>query len=166
MKHIPDPKKLPMCKTVGKVDYRMLMNKKAPFMIDDDNMIIKVYDKWVRKKNGLIDNVDFEAVGENYIYDKIREGILNECRGFGVDFVVNTLVAFYYTVRTTSSKKTLWSCFGKEIVDNLKENTKELGTICPICGKRFKPRDSAQTYCSDECYKESHRISVKENKER
>lgn len=167
MKHIPDPKKMLYCKTVGKMDYRMLMNKKAPFMIDDDNVIIKVYDKWAKKIYEF--NKDNENIGDDdlYVYKRVREGILNECHGFGVDFVVNTLVAFYYTVRTTSSKKTLWSCFGKEIVDNLRENTKDLGNICPICGKRFKPRDNANTtYCSDGCCKEGNRENTKAKYER
>ena len=70
------------------------------------------------------------------------------------DYVINTLIVYSYTVKKNSTKKLLWACFGEEMVDNLKVNTKDLGKICPICGKRFKPFHSGDIdiYCSTECY--------------
>lgn len=49
-------------------------------------------------------------------------------------------------------KKTLWECFGEEIYSNIKNNTKELGYICPICGARISNVDSVgKKYCSQAC---------------
>ena len=67
-----------------------------------------------------------------------------------------------YTVKMDSQKKLLWSCFGAEIVENLKANTPKLGKICPICGRRFKPQfvggsQIEQMYCSQECTEEANR---------
>ena len=46
--------------------------------------------------------------------------------------------------------------FGKEIVENLEKNTKEIGKICPVCGKRFfSSRPNQGVYCSEDCYKKA-----------
>ena len=99
-------------------------------------------------------NMDDEDL---YAFKFIREQILS--LGYGVDYTTNSLVAYAYTVKPSSLKKLLWSCFGAEIVENLKVNTPKLGKICPICGKRFKPDLShgglEQQYCSDLCAKEA-----------
>ena len=70
------------------------------------------------------------------------------------NYVINTLIVYSYTVKKNSTKKLLWACFGKEMVENLKVNTANLGKICPICGRRFKPFHSGDidVYCSQECY--------------
>ena len=78
----------------------------------------------------------------------VRDKILEET-GEELNFIVNTLVMYLYTVQQNSNKKMLWSSFGDIIVENLKKNVK--GKICPICGKRFEPNNNRQLTCSEEC---------------
>ena len=81
----------------------------------------------------------------------LRENILKE-NNYNVDYTVNTIIDYLYTVRPNSAKKTLWACFGDIMIENLKKNLEEKGNICPICGKRFVPKRATQNYCSDNCY--------------
>ena len=78
----------------------------------------------------------------------VRDKILEET-GEELNFIVNTLVMYLYTVQQNSKKKMLWASFGDVIVENLKKNVK--GKICPICGKRFEPNNNRQLTCSEEC---------------
>ena len=78
----------------------------------------------------------------------VRDKILEET-GEELNFIVNTLVMYLYTVQQNSNKKMLWASFGDVIVENLKKNVK--GKICPICGKRFEPNNNRQLTCSEEC---------------
>lgn len=74
---------------------------------------------------------------------------------------MDTLVYFLYTQRKDSIKKTLWECFGKEIYENIKEHSKRLGNICPICGHRINDVDGVgKKYCSQNC----ENIAIKEYK--
>ena len=128
----------------------MLMNKDYDFTIRE-SPIIDEYNYWVTHRypvNEIQESVDDEDL---WIYKKIREKILQ----YGeINYVVNTLVNYCYTVKVNSNKKILWACFGNILIDNLRNNTKDLGNICPICGKRFKPMNSLQKCCSTECGQE------------
>ena len=100
-------------------------------------------------------NVLFKTDDENhasqedlYMFRFIREKILEETEA-ELNYVVNTLVMYLYTVQKNSNKKMLWSSFGDVIVENLKKNVK--GKICPICGKRFVPAVNNQIVCSEPC---------------
>ena len=152
--------KIKYCKTVGKFDYRMLMKEGVDYTVQEDHPIIQAYNYWNAHQaefNEENDNVDDDdAYATKFIRDKIL------ATGYNVDYVTNSLVAYMYTVKTNSQKKLLWSCFGAEIVENLKVNTPKLGKICPICGKRFKPQfvggsQIEQMYCSQECTEEANR---------
>ena len=154
--YIPD-KRISYCKTVSKFDYRMLMNLDCGFDIREDNQIIERYKYYNRNQNFLFktDDENHASQEDLYMFRFIRDKILEET-GAELNYVVNTLVVYLYTVQKNSNKKMLWSSFGDVIVENLKKNVK--GKICPICGKRFEPRDNANTvYCSDECYKLANR---------
>ena len=152
--------KIKYCKTVGKFDYRMLMKEGVDYTVQEDHPIIQAYNYWNAHQaefNEENDNVDDDdAYATKFIRDKILT------TGYNVDYVTNSLVAYMYTVKTNSQKKLLWSCFGAEIVENLKVNTPKLGKICPICGRRFKPQfvggsQIEQMYCSQECTEEANR---------
>lgn len=146
---IPSPK-VRFSKTIGKMDYRMLMNKDSDFTIKE-SPIIDEYNYWVRHSYP-VDELNEDVENEDlWIYQQIRDKLLQ----YGnIDYIVNTLVNYCYTVKINSSKKILWSCFGDILIKNLKENTKELGNICPICGRRFAPINSLQKCCSTICAKE------------
>ena len=139
-------------KTIGKFDYRMLMNLDADFSVSPESEVVKRYEYW-NTHLYLFNTQDGDGIKqeEMYAYRKIRQNIIEET-GRDLDYITNTLVAVLYTTRNTSQKKTLWACFGDVIVENLKKNTVGLGNICPVCGGRFIPKRIDQVYCSPECY--------------
>ncbi len=160
---IPD-KNIRYCKTIGRFDYRMLMKQDVGFDIQESSKIVERYKYYNTHQNYL-----FKAEDENhsnqedlFMYQYIRDKILEET-GAELDYVVNTLVAYLYTVQKTGTKKMLWACFGDVIVANLKDNVS--GKVCPICGRRFEPkRGNQDVYCSDECYAEGNRQKTRERK--
>ena len=145
---IPDPK-IKFSKTISKFDYRMLMNLDCDFSVSSESPVIKVYDYWNARINEFEDD---KAVKNQdmYKYKNLRRKVL-EGSGKDIDYVVNTLVAYLYTVRKTSAKKGLWDSFGDVIIQNLKNNLNQESKICKICGKRFVPKRIDQVTCSAEC---------------
>lgn len=160
---IPD-RNIRYCKTIGRFDYRMLMKQDVGFDIHENSKIVERYKYYNTHQNYL-----FKAEDENhsnqedlFMYQYIRDKIVEET-GVELDYVVNTLVAYLYTVQKTGTKKMLWACFGDVIVANLKNNVS--GKVCPICGRRFEPkRGNQDVYCSDECYAEGNRQKTRERK--
>ena len=143
--------KIRFSKSISKFDYRMLMNLDCDFCVSSDSPVVKAYDEVnLRQKEFLTEDENIK--GQNlYAFKKIREYIINKSNK-DIDYIVNTLVAFLYTARKTSSKKRLWDCFGDVILENLKKNLEGKGKVCQICGRRFKPKRITQNYCSDICY--------------
>lgn len=160
-KSIPSSR-ISYCKTISKFDYRMLMNQKEEFTISSDSEIIKTYDYW-NTHQYLFNSTTEDRVNkeETYMYQQIREKVLKSTEK-SLDYVINTLVTYLYTVRPNSKKKILWGAFGREIVGNLKVNTANLGKICPQCGKRFKAEKDSQVYCGEKCFRESRKRKSKE----
>lgn len=160
---IPD-RNIRYCKTISRFDYRMLMKQDVGFDIQENSKIVERYKYYNTHQNYL-----FKAEDENhsnqedlFMYQYIRDKIVEET-GAELDYVVNTLVAYLYTVQKTGTKKMLWACFGDVIVANLKDNVS--GKVCPICGRRFEPkRGNQDVYCSDECYVEGNRQKTRERK--
>ena len=149
-KHIP-VNRIKYNKALNKFDYQMLMNRDSDFTIKR-SPILDEYDYWQRHWKSLA-NLDNEHLDQDdlWAFKKVREKLLSLGEK---DYVINTLIVYSYTVKKNSTKKLLWACFGEEIVENLKVNTKDLGRICPICGRRFRPFHSGDIdiYCSVECY--------------
>lgn len=153
---IPDPK-IKFSKSISKFDYRMLMNLNYDFSISSESKVVNSYDKWnSRQYLFSIEEDNHQKQEDIYMYQKIRQNIIDECDE-DINYVVNTLVAYLYTVRKSSQKKTLWACFGDIIVENLKNNLKNEGKVCKICGKRFSPVNNKQIVCSKKCYYEYDR---------
>lgn len=148
---IPDPK-LKFNKSISKFDYRMLMNLDEDFSISSDNPVIKSYDYWNARTNEFVEDKAIKNQ-DMYKYHKLREKVAEESVK-DIEYVVNTLVAYLYTIRKTSAKKGLWDAFGDVIVKNLKKNLEGKGRICPVCGKRFEPKVHNQVCCSELCSKE------------
>lgn len=138
-------------KTISKFDYRMLMNLDYDFSISSENKVVKAYDYWnSRQYLFSIEEEKHQKQEDVYMYQEIRRRILEET-GEDINYVVNTLVAYLYTVRSNSQKKTLWASFGDVIVENLKRNLNGQGRVCTICGKRFQPKRVDQICCSPTC---------------
>ena len=140
---------------IGKFDWTMLINKSVDYTTRENSPIIERYNYWIKNQRRF-DYGDDPHINENdlYKYRQIAQDIV-DYSAEPLDVVVNSLVAYLYTVKKSSNKKMLWACFGWTIVENLRVNTAQLNPICPICGKRFKPRDVCQHYCSEECYKKA-----------
>ena len=146
---IPDSK-IRFSKSVSKFDYRMLMNLDYGFSISSDSKIVKSYDYW----NARVNEFEEDKAVKNqdmFKYKNLRKKVLEES-GEDIDYIVNTLVAYLYTVRKTSAKKGLWDSFGDIILENLKRNLEGKGRICQVCGKRFAQKRATQNYCSIDCY--------------
>ena len=146
---IPDSK-IRFSKSISKFDYRMLMNLDYGFSISSDSKIVKSYDYW----NVRVNEFEEDKAVKNqdmYKYKNLRKKVLEES-GEDIDYIVNTLVAYLYTVRKTSAKKGLWDSFGDIILENLKRNLEGKGRICQVCGKRFAQKRATQNYCSTDCY--------------
>ena len=149
--------KIKFSKSISKFDYRMLMNLNYDFSISSESKVVNSYDKWnSRQYLFSIEEDNHQKQEDIYMYQKIRQNIIDECNK-DINYVVNTLVAYLYTVRKSSQKKTLWACFGDIIVENLKNNLKNEGKVCKICGKRFSPVNNKQILCSKKCYYEYDR---------
>ena len=159
---IPDPK-IKFSKSISKFDYRMLMNLNCDFSISPDSPVVKSYDYWNARQNLFNEEDENKKDQDLYKYKQIRKKIIDDC-GTDLDYIVNTLVSYLYTVRSTSQKKTLWACFGDVIVENLKNNLIGKGKVCQICGKRFAPNKFRQNAvcCSKECIEELNRRQTKE----
>lgn len=126
------------------------------------NVITELYDYYNIHKKSLYNHIDDKHKNEKdlYVYQEIRKKILD--LPYSKDIIVDTLVFYLYTSRKQSVKKTLWSCFGEEIYENIKKNIDKDSTICPICGKRVFPKN--QTYCSSDCRKIGRKEYLKNKK--
>ena len=147
--YIPD-KRISYCKTIGKFDYRKLMNLDCGFDIREDSLIIERYEYYNQNKDKIfnIDDGKYLNQMDCYLPKYVRDKIIEETR-YDLDYITNTLVVYFYTIKKSSNKELLWSCFGDIIVENLKKNVKD--KICPICGKRFVPAVNNQIVCSEPC---------------
>ena len=129
------------------------MNLDYDFSISSESPVVKAYDYWnARQYLFNIEEDKHQKQEDVYMYQQIRQKIIEECDK-DINYIVNTLVAYLYTVRKLSQKKTLWACFGDIIVNNLKRNINKNSKICNICGKRFTPKRIDQSCCSCECAK-------------
>lgn len=136
-------------KSIGKFDWTMLTNKAVDYTVNEDSSIIKRYNWWIKNQHRF-DYGNDPHVNEDdlYKYKCIAQDIV-EYSNESIDKIVNSLVAYLYTVKKSSNKKMLWACFGNNICANLRNNVSN--KVCPICGRRFKPMVHNQVCCSVEC---------------
>ena len=139
-------------KKIWEFDWRVLLNQECDYTVVDKSPIIMKY------KYCLSHQYEFPKENDNIKDDdtwqakQIRSAIIDATEDKNIEYIVNTLVAYVYTVTKSSNKKLLWTCFGDVILKNIKNNTQGMGNICPICGNRFNPiRGKQDIYCSQEC---------------
>lgn len=162
-KAIP-PSRVKYSKSISKFDWRVLTDG-GEYTVCENAPVIKAYNYCLRHQYQFNDENDNVKGADTYAAKMMREKILTES-GAELAYVVNSLVAYLYTVKQSSNKRLLWDCFGWDIVGNIHSNVTEIGRICPICGKRFKPtRGRQDVYCSDECYINGNRQKTRERKE-
>lgn len=144
-------------KNIGKIDWRMMINQDVDYTVLEDSIVIRSYNYWLTHQYKVSADLENVKNDDQWAYKKIRENILEET-GKDLAYIVNSLVAYTYSVKQSSNKKMLWSCFGWDIVRNIESNLVGAGNVCPICGRRFKPRENAnKKYCSIECYETANR---------
>lgn len=165
---IPDPK-LRFSKSISKFDYRMLMDLNSDFGLSSENSVIKAYDYWNARISAFTEDEQNKALKNQdmYKYKQLRARVLRDS-GKDINYVVNTLVAYLYTIRNTASKKGLWDSFGDVILENLRRNLESKGQVCVICGKRFiqETRGQRALCCSKECSAELDRRQARIRKVR
>jgi predicted nucleic acid-binding Zn ribbon protein len=151
-------------KNINKINYKILLHDSNYEYKDAYQEIIDLYDYLNSHKykfyKTITDKTDINIKkNDSYLYQQIRKKLLS--LPYSKETIVDTLVYFLYTQRKDSVKKTLWECFGKEIYENIKEHSKRLGNICPICGHRINDVDGVgKKYCSQNC----ENIAIKEYK--
>lgn len=162
-KAIP-PSRVKYSKSISKFDWRVLTDG-GEYTVCENAPVIKAYNYCLRHQYQFNEENDNVKGADTYAAKMMREKILTDS-GAELAYVVNSLVAYLYTVKQSSNKRLLWDCFGWDIVGNIHSNVTEIGRICPICGKRFKPtRGRQDVYCSDECYVNGNRQKTRERKE-
>ena len=118
-------------------------------------------------KDSQLNNSQLKEV---MFFNKVGNEIKTELSQFGYDDseIADILVKLLYHVKPSSHKSVLWFCYGKYIVENLKNHFKSTTKViqCVDCGEWFETSvfDSAACRCKD-CY-ESYRKKYKALKEK
>lgn len=155
--------RIKFAETVDEFDYHMLLSNKNFEMTKESYLVVSSYDYWQKRQNIFNTKDENHSNQEDlYMYQLIRQKILEDIP-YDLNFIVDSLVSYLYTMRKESIKKLLWSCFGAEIVENLKRNTRNIGRVCKTCGKRFIPKVENQLCCSKEC---SVKLNIQKQRER
>lgn len=130
-------------KVAGKFDYTYLMSDKK---IKIDEVIVNTYNEMHRNKKWMMGTVSTKTNQDKvYIYQVIRDTLLSI--EDNPTYVADVLVQYLYGMKNVNNKKTLWECFGDELVENIQKNT--AGTIqCVTCGKREMKVMQRQTLCT------------------
>lgn len=141
----------------GKFDYKMLMNNHR-MKIDED--IIKVYTKLDRSKKWIMNNeIKHKSKDKLYIYKYIREELLK--LNSNPYYVTDVLVKFLYDNKKSRFKTTLWESFGREMLNNIKNNLSGLKS-CEDCGMGIE-RIRGKKIC-EKCYKKREYLRNKANR--
>lgn len=149
---VKNPKTTFKATNCGVFNYEILIsNKNIKTNSILSKAIIKTFSYWNRNKK-YIKKQDTDNK-HSYVNQFIREECLKQCGD--VDYVVDTLVKYFYNDKESKRKRTLWDVFGDVIVENIKSNIEDNSILCDICGSRFIKNNNKQRYCSDECLKKA-----------
>ena len=98
VKKIPDPKII-FSKSINKFDYRILMDLNFGFDLSNNNIIIQLYDYYNKRLSTFKDEDRNKGIKNQdmYKYKNMRQKIIEES-GQDVKYIVNTFVAYLYTV--------------------------------------------------------------------
>lgn len=165
------------CK-LDKPDYTLLMNNPdidVPIVMANNGKLIegthpvvlkyieeaKMYGQKMSEvtiKNVPKDVVTKTQMRKETLYSSIVNEVRFELSQFGQSNVevADILVKYLYGVKENKRKELLWTCYGEEILNNLKKNIKPQNKAvqCVDCGEWFEvPRDSKKVRC-DECISE------------
>lgn len=168
-KIIPD-KRINFVSVAGKFDYKNLMrNKRQKIDNELSRRIIQAYIDADRTKREDIrkqveghDKIDSKT--ELKVYKNIRKKMLQVTNN--PYYICDVLVKYLFHEKNSKFKDTLWNCFGKEIVSNIKKNN--LGVVeCVDCKREVKIKRKQQMRCDNcqsEHVKKQTRMRVKKHR--
>lgn len=132
---------------LGNFDYTMLMSENEINI--NENLINKYKELDLTKRFIISEEVSsLNSDSELYVYKKIRDELLNIEPN--ISNLVNSLVKYLYVEKNSSYKSTLWSCFGKELFENLQinmDNRFKNSIQCHNCGERIIKTNNKIKYC-------------------
>lgn len=135
-------------------NYKVLMNNPN---IEIDKEVIRNYEALVVYASGVLTNADDEVAVWFYYYSKIKSEMFS--MGYSESDIVDMLVKYYFHLRKSKRKVTLWNTFGDIIVDNIKRNLDTKFTTCKHCGRRYMVKNDENGLCS-ECRKTPPEMKV------
>lgn len=138
-------------KKIAKMDWRVLCSNMKYEPNERTYEIGARYD-YINKRQNIYFRNSGEARKEfeqSWAYSKMREEIIKSDED--IREIVDALCYILYKERPDSAKTLLWSCFGNEILNNIKKNCENMKPICPSCGKRFAPHHGHQRFCTPDC---------------
>jgi hypothetical protein len=128
----------------GKFNYTMLMNNSQIKLSEE---LINKYNELNRTYHFKINMEDENKGNISYIALEIRDE-LSKFK-YSEYEICDMLVKYLYDEKNSKSKESLWFCYGKIIVENLKRNIGDKDGVCGKCGKRFKKKQNYHKYCND-----------------
>lgn len=152
--HIIENPNLNFQSACGRFYYKKLMNNPNFESVESDSEIIGIYEELEHKSTFMINrSEDYSTiVNGNYVYGKIKDGILEKCDN--PVYVTDVLIDYLYSTKKENKKITLWECFGDIIVENIKRNMtkgfKYEAIECEECGALIEKVNGKVKYC-EEC---------------
>ncbi|MGF9714973.1 hypothetical protein [Paenibacillus naphthalenovorans] len=154
LKKIPNTR-IHFAKLFGDCDYKMLMGNQTVGKSKLNEYIIQKYDELNKGKRWLMleqqQNNSSRKQAESYALKYIRKELLKVANS---KRVTDVLVHYLYKVKDSKNKDTLWGCFGKEILDNLKANLNKIKP-CVKCENMIEKKQG-KMYC-EHCAKENEK---------
>lgn len=128
------------------IDYRKLVKDET---IECDKVVSDVYDRMNKKYRYMLNMKDEYTDNLSYVANNIREEFGKT--GYSESIIADMLVKYLYG-NNKRYKQVLWFCYGKYIVDNLKENIgvqKAKFIQCADCGKWVEVLSRKTNRCSE-----------------
>lgn len=147
---IPNPRLSFGAAGIEEPDYRLLM-RRPDITVSDE--VTAVYDALNRAYHFKINRKEENADNLGFLARSMRSALAQT--GYSEEEVCDMLVKYLYG-KKSRSKEALWFCYGRRIVENLRQNGKTARhkwIICEDCGGlvRVSVNDSRTNRCPD-CY--------------
>lgn len=140
---------------LGKFDWRMLASSSR---IPNNEITQKIIDTYRLRSSRVSFRFDDDTSATNkyWICQQIRAELL--AIHPDINFVVDVLVKHLFHTVKSKRKMLFWDCFGREVVQNLRNNVDQHTCMCVRCGARFYKESARQVFC-DKCARQQRRIT-------
>lgn len=132
-------------KTLGKMDYRMLMCDQDLEIREEDLPIIQTFAEISQNCGYRMVEDDSGKNNHYYVYQQTRQQLaeINP----DIEHVVDVLIKQLFCVQNTKRKSMFWGCFGDIVLQNLRNNIDTKTVMCTGCGVRFLPITNRHVMC-------------------